>query len=133
MLLIQLISSVFKGGEHAESQPVLFAESRLAHYSQMSQTRVLDRQALVELLELSNHAALECQHQAMINEAVTHQNLERDERWTESLAVGSSDFATEFRALIKAKGKCSQAIDQEGCFVVRERLTAYGPDFDPQN
>jgi putative transposase len=85
-----------------------------------ARNKTLDRPALVGLLELRDVADLERQHRAMIDMAVSRQNLERDRRWTECLAVGSNDFAAEFHAQLKTKGNRRRVIEQEGRYVVRE-------------
>ncbi len=98
-----------------------------------TRNRILDKQALLDLLELQNLADLERQHRGLIDAAISQQNLERDGRWTESMAVGSSEFATEFHAQLRARGNGCRIIECEDNSVVREGLTAYGADFALQN
>ena len=99
-----------------------------------TRNRILDRQALLNLLGLTDVAELKQQHQNLIDEAVSQQSLERDCRWTESVAVGSRDFVSGFQEQLKAKGKGRQVIEgQDEEWIVREGLNAYGAVFDPKN
>ena len=91
--------------------------------------RILDLRGLSTMLEVDDLDALRRQYQDKVDEAVVPQELARDKRWTESLAVGSSGFIEEFQSHLKARGKGRQVMEDQGRFVLREGLTGYGDDF----
>jgi len=55
---------------------------------------ILDKQALLELLEMNDLAELKQQHREMIDDAIAMNSLERNDLWTESLAVGHKPILT---------------------------------------
>ena len=69
----------------------------------------------------------------MIEEGLFRNALERQERWSESLAVGSYAFVAFFQDNLKARGKKRRIVAAEDGFVLWEGLSAYGADFDPEN
>lgn len=93
---------------------------------------LLDRQALLKLLELNSLDQLAAQHQGMIEQALSRHALEREERWSESLAVGSRNFVADCQRELKARGKKRRTVAAEDGFILCEGLSAYGADFDPE-
>jgi len=67
------------------------------------------------------------------DEAIARNNLGREERWSESLAVGSRDFVAKFQDQLKSRCKSRQLIAEEDGFIIRERLSSYGAVFGPEN
>ncbi len=94
---------------------------------------ILDRQALLQLLELNDLDQLASRHHDMIEESLSRRALEREKRWTENLAVGSRAFVAGFQDNLKARGKRRRIATVEDGFVLCEGLSTYGPDFSPEN
>ena len=94
---------------------------------------ILNRRALLKLLEINDPDELICQHHGMIEEALARHNLGREERWSKRLAVGRSDFIAGFKSELKARGKRRRVVAEEDGFVVREGLSSYEAYFDPKN
>ena len=98
-----------------------------------SRNTILDKHSLLELLDLNDFAELQCQHRAMIDDAIAMNRLERKEQWTESLAVGSHDFVVGVQEQLKSRGKKRQIAKTGDQFIVREESTVYEAVFDAEN
>lgn len=57
----------------------------------------------------------------------------REERWTESLAVGGRDFITGFQNKLRTRGKRRKIAAEGDGFIIREGLSRYGAVFGVKN
>lgn len=91
--------------------------------------RVIDYAALTELLGVSGLQALRSVHRAWVEEALRAERPVRDERWSESLAIGSYAFVAQFQQGLGIRAG-RRAIEKRGdSHTLREPSGSYGPDF----
>jgi len=87
--------------------------------------QIINRKRLSELTGISDAIQLSEEHVHWINKALTANKIQRDEKWTTSLAIGSHLFAENY--LDDAGGKASyrqmKVLDE--CTVVKEPTLAY--------
>ena len=56
----------------------------------------------------------------------------RDQKWTESIAVGDMDFVLATKAILGAKGIGRKVIENDIGFELKESQEPYRPVFDPE-
>ncbi len=99
----------------------------------MQRHRIVNRDAVCEVLEIGPIADLSVIYEAAVLEALARAEG-RDERWRKSVAVGSSGFVRSVanqlgtRALRRRVRRCNA-----GGFVVREHSASYDPFSGAQN
>jgi len=54
----------------------------------------------------------------------------REQRWSESLAVGSNTFTTDILSQLGSRAKGRKIIEKGQTFQVREEVESYNPLFD---
>ena len=59
--------------------------------------------------------------------------LDRDSRWTESIAVGSEGFVAETKVKLGIRGRGRYVYGEGNSFQLKEPEGAYISDFDPEN
>ncbi|WP_225911482.1 transposase [Desulfuromonas versatilis] len=102
-------------------------------YGTRRRNTVLDLDALLDALELSSVSQLREVYRDWIDEALLTEDGLREEHWTRSIAVGSSDFIRQTQAALGARGKPRDIFQCGEAFVLREAEENYGPDFVPKN
>ena len=65
--------------------------------------RLIDKEKLLELLEMENHLKLRQFYTKWFKSALTTGQLKREPQWTESVAVGREIFIDEVKARLKGK------------------------------
>lgn len=94
---------------------------------------ILDRRAILKLLELNSLDVLESQYQEITDEALARDRQVREESWSESLAVGGRDFITGFQDKLRTRGKRRKIAAEGDGFIIREGLSRYGAVFGVKN
>ena len=94
---------------------------------------IIDHESLVDLLNMKNVDELKEAYRGWVDEALEKQDLGRQPRWTESIAVGTENFVrdTKERLGIKAIGR--DVIGSQGTFELREPEVPYKANFGPEN
>jgi len=92
--------------------------------------RIIDYTCLINLLELNSYTELKATHQRLINEAVKKGNLIREERWTESLAVGSQTFIEDIKGKLGVKGMYRPVSEEKGTWKIKEETLMKQDYFD---
>jgi putative transposase len=85
----------------------------------------LDIERLVELLGLGNRQSLAEIHQQRILESIRNNRLIREEKWTESIAVGSEAFLKEIVSKTKKRKRLHIAATEDGDWYVKENHAIY--------
>jgi len=95
--------------------------------------RVIDIDALLELINISTLDTLQSQHRQWLDNELVSNNLARDETWTQSLAVGNREFVEEIQSLlgIRAKGREVKALGDK--YLLREPPECYRPQNGSEN
>jgi putative transposase len=93
---------------------------------------IVDRIALVDALEIGNADALARSHDEWITNALNSKTLHKQESWSASVAVGSSEYVQKIREGLGVKGKVRTLVENDGCFLLRESVADYSPVFDTE-
>lgn len=94
---------------------------------------VIDRMGLQHLCGISDSGQFAEQHRQWVNDAIHNCRNLRESCWTESIAVGSSDFIEETMFKLGSKARGRRIEEQEGeRFVLREAPVPYGADYHSQ-
>ena len=91
--------------------------------------RLLDLDELITLLEEPTVAAFRARYGTMVADALQRQELQRQPRWTESVAVGSRGYVKEAEDVLRAQGLRLRTVVEEtgdGAWVLRESESSYG-------
>lgn len=95
---------------------------------------VIDYKSLIELFGFQSMDELKKEHRNWVEEAIEKRShCERQSRWTESIAVGSEEFARGTKEKLRVKAVGRDIRGTNGSFEVREMVTPYGADFEGEN
>ncbi len=93
---------------------------------------IIDLNALIDALEVSSVDALREAHRGWIANAL-QEELQREEIWSQSLAVGSTEFAQRTQQALGIQGRNRELAQTDGLCVLRETEADYGTVFGPEN
>lgn len=85
---------------------------------------VVDQQQLTDLFGFDTFSDFQKAHRHWVYNGLRDDNLQRDNRWTASLAVGRSDFVERFKAKLGVRAKHRMIADAEEVHVLREARMA---------
>jgi putative transposase len=88
--------------------------------------RSINLQALSSLLGFRDPSYLRQRHCEWVDSALRQRQLERDRRWTESLAVGSAAFVARVQRELGVAGAHRRVHQQDDSFMLRERRLWFG-------
>ena len=94
---------------------------------------IIDLNALAEILELSSREALRSAHQEWIAEALSDEAQEREDCWSQGIAVGSDAFVRQTQLALGHRGRYRNRLEGEGVSVLREAEGGYGAVFGGEN
>ena len=94
---------------------------------------IIDYRTLIALLHMRNIEELQESHMSWIAEELSSKSLNRESKWTESIAVGSEHFVgvTMEGLGIRARGRYT--VGKNGTYELRESATSYLVNFDAKN
>ncbi len=85
--------------------------------------KIIDYACLIKLLELNSYDELKTTHQSLIHEILNKGGaLTREEKWTESLAVGSQPFVKDIKSKLGFKGKYRPIKKGKGSWEIHEEI-----------
>ena len=87
--------------------------------------RLIDRKALMELLDISDSDQLSLSHQSWVEEALRIKERIREGRWSESVAVGTSLFVEQVKIDLGARGLGRKIISNANGHELRESQVSY--------
>ena len=94
---------------------------------------VIDRPGLQHLCGFSDSEQFASQHRRWVSDAIEKGSNQRENCWTESIAIGSASFVEETKVKLGIKAIGRRVEEQnEGQYVLREEPVAYNGVFDPQ-
>ncbi len=94
---------------------------------------VIDLPGLQNLCGFSTPEQFAEQHKQWVHEAIRTGKNQRENCWTESIAVGSTNFIEEIKARLGIKGLGRRIeVQQDDRCVLREEPAPYNADFDPE-
>lgn len=88
--------------------------------------RILDRSALMDLLNVRDPDELQRMHRGWIEQALRDEPSRRDGRWSESLAVGSRDFVARVQGELGIRTLHRDIRHDDDMCLLREASPAYG-------
>jgi putative transposase len=98
-------------------------------YSEIQQPRerytLIDYEGLKELLNFKAMDDLAEAYRGWVEESLRNGDYFRDEKWTESIAVGSELFVTVTKEKLGVKGKGREVIGGDGSYELRESPVPY--------
>jgi len=94
---------------------------------------VIDQQALKIALGLDSVDSLKTVHGEWIGAALREDHLKREENWSQSVAVGSAEFALGIQSALGLRGRNRDMIENNDMHVLREAEETYGPIYGCEN
>jgi putative transposase len=94
---------------------------------------IIDLNALVKALEVKSVYALRKAHREWIEESMRGEVPAREEKWSQSIAVGSEEFAQRTQTALGARGRKRNIAERDDACVLREIEENYGPVFGVKN
>ena len=94
---------------------------------------IIDLDALVDALELDSVETLKKSHGEWVEEALNTEAQQREDIWTQTVAVGSSEFVRRTQDALGLKGRSRDVAEIDGAFVLREGQEIYRLDFEAEN
>ena len=93
---------------------------------------LINRQQLMHMLGIKDSDQLSISHRHWVEDAVKEGQSAREERWTESIAVGNKAFVeiTHEKLGIKAKGR--MVVENNDTYELKEPPSPYGDVFGPK-
>ena len=95
--------------------------------------RIIDYDKLMELFRQTNMIELQDIFQERVEEALNCHKLERDSKWTESIALGGEEFVEDTKRKLGFRGRGRRVVGNEGSYQLREPEVAYTCDFHTEN
>ena len=93
---------------------------------------IIDLNALMNVLELNSVAALRTAHREWVEEALRSETQKREDFWSESVAVGSNEFAMRTQAVLGLRGR-SRDVSKTDVYVLREAEEGYSAVLGVEN
>jgi len=99
----------------------------------------LEHCVLIDLEELSRLSGFTCTqdfreaHREWVAQALVGNALQRDERWSEALAVGSQEFVDRMKGVLGIGGRHRDIEQVDGAYVLRESMKSYRISFGRKN
>lgn len=86
-----------------------------------SRNSLIDYQRLQLLLQLDDLASLQALHRTLVDQAIKCKSLERDSKWTESVAIGSRTYVEQFDKKCRPKARSLHIVGNGETFELRRR------------
>jgi REP element-mobilizing transposase RayT len=94
---------------------------------------IIDLRELSSLCGFSEVAKFQQAHGQWVEEALSHEMLMREGRWSEAIAVGSLSFVDNVKSELGFKAAHREVIGERGTYALRERSEPYGCVFAAEN
>ena len=86
---------------------------------------IIDQQKLTELLGVADFSKAQELHRSWIDEALRSDTLQRDDVWTQSIAIGGNDFVQSFKESLGIKTQYRVIDETSNAHVLREPSSLY--------
>lgn len=94
---------------------------------------LIDYEKVSALAGFGTFDAFQVAHRTWIDSALDVDSSKREQRWTESLAVGSNTFINDILSQLGFKAKGRKIIEQGQTSQIREEIQSYNPLFEGEN
>lgn len=92
--------------------------------------RIIDYESIINLFQLSDFDHMKASHQKWVFEAMKHDQLKRQEQWTQSIAVGDKTFLESVKTGLNGQALRRNIIEADtGAYQLRETQEPYGVHF----
>jgi putative transposase len=89
-------------------------------------TQIIDKKELAATVGLRSVKELSETYLGVISDKLQRRELERDSRWSESIAIGSSDFVLKFAEGLGVRMKNRKISGTDKVFTIRDERAQYG-------
>ena len=94
---------------------------------------VIDHEGLHEFCGIPKCESFAEHHRQWVQDALRNGASNRESRWTEAIAVGSSSYVEEIKGRLGIKAAGRRIEKQDGICIIREEPAPYNVDFDLEN
>jgi len=84
------------------------------------------------MLGFSDRETLSRTYSQLIDETIENNSLQRQDAWTESIAVGTKEFISETKRNLASSSIGRNIHKRDGMFELREPSVSYSAHFDPK-
>lgn len=91
--------------------------------------RIIDVSALMQLCNVASLTEFQHQHKGWVEQALALNMSMREERWSQSIAVGSELYIDRIRKALGIKATHKKLIDHEDGYAIKEGRESYHPHF----
>lgn len=85
---------------------------------------------LMELLNAESYNSVKETHKMLVEEALKAERNNRDEKWTQSIAVGSKDFVEEVKSMLGGLARGRNIKKTESAYQLREPSSSYNASYN---
>ncbi len=93
---------------------------------------LIDQTRLENILGFSDRETLRSTYTQLLDQTLQNNSLQRQEAWTESIAVGSKEFISEIKRTLASRALGRDVHERNGVFELREPSVSYSAHFDPK-
>jgi putative transposase len=93
---------------------------------------LINRTKLTALLGIKDHHQLSDYHRNWVEEVLKSASNRRDEKWTQSIAVGDKEFTEQTKARLGAKAMSRKSFEDDKDYVLKESQNSYNRVFSPE-
>jgi putative transposase len=94
---------------------------------------IINYDKLMELLGVDSYSALKQEHKTLVEDSLCVDNQYRDEKWTESIAVGSKEYVERVKSSLGALSKGRTVRKAGATYHLREPSVSYNGLLGGQN
>jgi len=94
---------------------------------------IIDYKRLMNLLHIENINDLKSFHSKWIEKSIEVKNFKRENKWTESIAVGSRSFIEKTKEQLGNRARSRNAFENKGTYELKEGQISYSDDFAHKN
>jgi len=94
---------------------------------------IIDVQSLSELIGFADPSDFQRNHRQWVEQGLENGVMMRDDRWSESIAVGRREFVEKVGDELGVRAAHRDVIEADGVYTLREQAEAYGLSFVTQS
>jgi putative transposase len=94
---------------------------------------IIDFDRLMGLLGFENYDDLKDAHYKWVESAIQTDSCDKENKWTQSIAVGSKAFIEKMKESLGFRAKGRQMIGADDTYELREEITPYGKANNPDS
>ena len=92
--------------------------------------RIIDIDQLLKVFGIASITAFQSQQREWVDQELMHDSLQRDERWTNSIAIGSESFIEQIKTSLGIKAIHKKVIIKERSYHIKDETSSYVPNLD---